>query len=267
MKALQVALLAALCAHPIPLRAQPDAELVFAEANELFRQANQSRTSDPQQAAAAYRRAALRYESLIQERGIVNSKLYYNLGNAHFQLGDIGQAILNYRRAERVDPGDPNVLRNLEHARATRKDKLDSAGGSQVLETLLFWHYDFAWATRTRLLAGAWLAFWAVLLLRLFGQAWVPREVAVVSGVAAGLLLASLAVDAFADRTTVAGVIVATETVARQGDGRSYEPSFEDPLHAGAEFRVLEERPDWYRVELPDGRICWLRAADVQLVR
>ena len=267
MKVLLVFLLAAAHASTTPVRAQPPAADVFAEANELFRQANQLSANSPQQAAATYRRAALRYESLIRERGIANSRLYYNLGNAHFQLNDIGRAILNYRKAQRIDPGDPNVLRNLDHARATRKDKLDAAGGSQILETLLFWHYDFAWGTRIRLLAGAWLTFWAVLLLRLFGQAWVPREVSVVAGLAAGLLLASLGVDAFNERTNVAGVILAPETVARQGDGRSYQPSFEDPLHAGAEFRVLEERPDWYRVELPDRRACWLPANDVELVQ
>ena len=54
---------------------------------------------------------------------------------------------------------------------------------------------------------------------------------------------------------------------ARQGDGLSYDPAFEDPLHAGAEFHVLEERPGWHRVELPDGRRCWLADRDVELVR
>ncbi len=249
------------------LPAQEDPAAVFAEANELFRQANQLRSSHPDQAAALYRRAALRYENLLGERGIRNSKLHYNVGNAYFQLGDIGRAILNYRRAERLDPGDLNVQRNLEYSRSTRKDKLDSSGEGQVVETLLFWHYDFAPDTRTRLFAGAWLGFWLVLLLRFLGKAWVPREIAFGFGMAAALLLLSLTYEAIAEHRTTAGVVVVPDTVARQGDGQTYEASFEDPLHAGAEFRVLEERPDWYRVELPDGRRCWLAARDVELIR
>ena len=251
----------------VPMPAQEDHAAVFAEANELFRQANQQRASDPRQATALYFRAALRYENLLGERGIRNSKLYYNLGNAYYQLDDIGRAILNYRKAKLLDPGDANVQRNLEYSRATRKDKLASSGEGQVVETLLFWHYDFAPDTRTRLFAGAWLGFWLVLLLRLLGKAWVPREIAIGFGAAAALLFGSLTYEAIEDRRTTAGVVIAPDTVARQGDGRTYEASFEDPLHAGAEFQVLEERPDWYRVELPDGRLCWLAARDVELVR
>ena len=69
------------------------------------------------------------------------------------------------------------------------------------------------------------------------------------------------------DSRTASGVVVASETIARQGDGQSYDPAFEDPLHAGVEFRVLEERPGWHRVELPDGRRCWLPDRDIQLLR
>ena len=248
------------------LSAQEDPATVFANANELFRQANQLRASNPQEASRLYRRAALRYENLLGERELRNSKLHYNLGNAYFQVGDVGRAILNYRKAERLDPGDLNVQRNLEYSRTTRKDKLDSSEEGQVAETLLFWHYDFAPGTRTRLFAGAWVAFWLVLLLRGLGKAWVPRELAIGFGGAAVLLLGSLAYEAIVERRTTAGVVVVPDTVARQGDGQTYEASFEDPLHAGAEFLVLEERPDWYRVELPDGRRCWLAARDVELV-
>lgn len=248
------------------LPAQQSAEEVFAEANELFRSGSQLLASDPQGAAGMYRRAALRYESLVGERGIVNSKLHYNLANAYFRLDDIGRAILNYRKAARLDPADRNVMRNLEHARGVRRDRLESEGGSQIFETLLFWHYDFAFDTRMRLFAGVWIAFWGVILLRLLGRSWVPREIAIALGVASALFLCSVALEAIQARSEVGGVVIAPDTVARQGDGPSYEPSFEEPLHAGAEFRLLEERPGWYRVELPDGRRCWLFAGDVELV-
>ena len=267
MKAARLLLTAWLLCGGAALQAQEDPAAVFANANELFRQANQLRAGNPQEASRLYRGATLRYENLLEERGIRNSKLHYNLGNAYFQLGDIGRAILNYRKAERLDPGDQNVQRNLEYSRTTRKDKLDSSGEGQVAETLLFWHYSFSPGTRTRLFAGAWLAFWLVLLLRGLGKAWVPRELAIGFGGAAVLLLGSLAYYAIVERRTPAGVVVVPDTVARQGDGQTYEASFEDPLHAGAEFLVMEERPDWYRVELPDGRRCWLAARDVELIQ
>lgn len=267
MKSARSLLLASSLLGAAALPAQEDVAAVFAEANALFREGNELRASDPQRASELYRRAALRYENLLGERDLRNGKLYYNLGNVYFQLGDLGRAILNYRKAERLDPGDRNVQRNLEYSRTTRKDRLDPSGEGQVLETLLFWHYSFGPGTRTRLFAGAWLAFWLILLLRGLGKAWVPRELAIGFGGAALLLLGSLAYEVIVERGATAGVVVVPDTVARQGDGQTYEASFEDPLHAGAEFVVLEERPDWYRVELPDGRRCWLAARDVELVR
>ena len=248
------------------LPAQQSAEAVFAEANAFFRSGNELLATDPQGAAGMYVRAALRYESLVGGRGIANSKLHYNLANAYFRMDDIGRAILNYRKAARLDPADRNVMRNLAHARATRKDRLEPESGSQIFQTLLFWHYDFAFDTRMRLFAGVWIAFWGVVLLRLLGRRWMPREIATALGVASALLLGSVAVEAVKARSAAGGVVIAPDTVARQGDGPSYEPSFEEPLHAGAEFQLLEERPGWYRVELPDGRRCWLSAGDVELV-
>jgi hypothetical protein len=189
------------------------------------------------------------------------------LANAYFQAGDIGRAILNYRKAERLDPGDLNVQRNLAFARTKRFDKLDPAPGGQVVETLLFWHFEWSKGTRMRLFAGAWILMWAVLALRRFGQHWAPREIAAGMAVAALLLAGSIAYEHWHEASSVHGVIVSPDTVARQGDGPSYEPAFQEPLHAGTEFSVLEERPGWCHVELPDGRVCWLDASDVAFVR
>lgn len=247
--------------------AQPKPANLFSEANEYFRNANEVRDSDPQQAREFYQRAARRYESLISEVGVRNSKLHYNLGNAYFQLEDTGRAILHYLIAERLDPNDANVARNLAFARETRIDRLEATQGGAVLETLLFWHYDLSGAVRVRIFAVMWVCFWGLLLLRKAGREWVPREIAFGLGAVAALMLGSLAYDAAAASQTVTGVVIVPEAVARQGDGLSYEPAFEDPLHAGAEFRVLEERPDWHRVELPDGRRCWLSDQDIDLVR
>lgn len=247
--------------------AQDSAEAVFSQANEYFRMANKARDSAPSEALDLYRRAALRYEALTGELGVRSSELYYNLGNAYLQMDDVGRAILNYRIAQRLDPGDPNVLRNLEIARTTRADRLDRESGSPVLETLLFWHYDLSRSARLRIFAFAWVAFWVLVLLRQSGRDWVPREIALALLLAGLLVLASFAQEVISEARSVAGVVIATETIARQGDGLSYDPAFEDPLHAGAEFQVLEERLGWHRVQLPDGRRCWLSERDVELVR
>ena len=75
---------------------------------------------------------------------------------------DLGRAILNYRRAEKLDASDLNIKKNLTFARSRRADRVETSTQRRVLETLFFWHYDFS------LKAKALLAclFFAVLCAR-----------------------------------------------------------------------------------------------------
>ncbi len=257
-------LLAALAAL-LPAAAQ-DAAAVFDEANAFFRQANQLQANDPEAARALYRRAALRYERLIAESGIRNAKLYYNLGNAYFQMDDIGRAILNYRRAQRLDPSDPNVDRNLAFARTRRYDKFEDTQQTQVLRTLLFWHFDLAPVARLAIFTVASALFWSAMIVKLQRRMPMPTGLTAGLGLTAALFFGSILYDAAIGEKQRHGVVTAPDVVARKGDGETYEPSFTDPLHAGAEVRLIEQRTDWRQVELPDGRRCWLPARDIEWI-
>src|SRR5882724_4891553 len=56
--------------------------------------------------------AAAAYEKIEPKTAYV----YYNLGNAWFRQGKLGLAILNYERARRLTPRDPDILANLKFA-------------------------------------------------------------------------------------------------------------------------------------------------------
>lgn len=56
------------------------------------------------------------YEKIIRENGY-SAAVLYNLGNSYAEKGQIGRAILNYERAKRLKPTDPEILGNLEHLR------------------------------------------------------------------------------------------------------------------------------------------------------
>ncbi len=244
---------------------QAEAKALFAEANESFQAGNEAAAGDPSSAHQHYRGAALRYERLIDEGGLANGKLYYNLGNAYFRMGDIGRAILNYRRALRLRPGDENIRRNLDYARSQRLDRIEDSSSDQALHTLLFWHYDLSPSTRWTLFAVAWIAVWGLAAMRLKRPRFVSSAVLAVVGFIAVALGTSVAASSFG-ATDNAGVITELETVARKGDARSYAPAFEQPLHAGLEFKLLEARRDWLHVELPDGRTAWVEASAAELL-
>jgi hypothetical protein len=76
----------------------------------------------------------------------------------------------------------------------------------------------------------------------------------------------SSAVEYYSVKSVQSGVILAERTVPRKGPGESYAQSFKEPLHDGAEFRLMEREGEWVRVQLDNGVACWLRARDIGLI-
>ena len=85
---------------------------LFGEANNFFINKN-------------YKKSIELYEQII-ETGQENSTVFYNLGNAYYRLGDIGQAIWAYRNANRFSPRDKDITHNLKIAEAKKIDRINS---------------------------------------------------------------------------------------------------------------------------------------------
>ena len=68
--------------------------------------------------------AAEVYEEILS-RGVSSVKLYYNLANAYFKEDRIGKAILYYKRALRLAPGNDDIRHNLSVAEARTKDNIE----------------------------------------------------------------------------------------------------------------------------------------------
>ena len=73
---------------------------------QLWEKANAHYTTE------SYAEAASLYEEIISN-GQVSAKIYFNLGNAYYKLGDANNAILNYERAKTLAPNDEDIEFNL----------------------------------------------------------------------------------------------------------------------------------------------------------
>ena len=231
------------------------AETTFSDANELIE-------TEPEAAVEKYRSAAAYYNSII-ESGIVNAGLYYNMANAYFRAGEVGQAILNYRRALLYSPSDKQIRYNLEFARKQQKNGFILDSEHEVVKIIFFWHFIMPVSIKVLILIISNLLFWGALVLRRLG-----RPVLKMSAVPAiiGLLLsASLFVD-WQSSNVFHGVVTATSTIGRTGDSRSYESSFDAPLYQGVEFEIQQQRVGWILAELPNGELCWLEEKDCSVI-
>ncbi len=209
--------------------------------------------------------AVAAYEALVAA-GANDGTLYYNLGNAYFKIGDLGRAILNYRRAQRLLPRDPDVAANLALARTQAQDRLEVEGQQGLVAFIE--HTLVGWMTpdeAAQLALGLWIILCAI------GVAWIVRPqwrhalvyALAVIAVLWGLALISLGLRML-DARRAPAVIVAESAEIRSGPGTDYLTEF--TLHAGAEVRVIEERAGWTRIALPGDLQGWLPGERVQQV-
>ncbi len=259
-------LLGILCANADAKLSKDEAYLAFTQANDAFAKANQV-ADNPEQAKMFYQQAIAGYERIIEAGGIHNAELFCNLGNSYLLTDDLGRAILNYRRAQRLDNSNPDIHKNLNFAQSKRTDQFMVTTQKKILERLFFWHYDFS--MKTRFIIGG-ICF-AVFCIWLVLKVWFARWPAVIPVCCVMVLIpiamiASVAIEQHSLTTHRSGVIISESVVARQGDGDNYPKSFNEPLHAGTEFDLIEQRPDWLYIELPNGQNTWIPSQSTELI-
>jgi tetratricopeptide (TPR) repeat protein len=239
---------------------------LFTQANQFFREANTT-NNEPDEAQKLYEKAILNYEKIISEGLIKNSKLYYNLGNAYFLKEDIGRAILNYRRAQKLDKADTNIQKNLTFARSRRIDTVEVRTQERILETLFFWHYDFSIKTKFMVTCLCFAIVCIILTMILWrGKSAGTVATAAICGILTVSFLTSVILETRSRANTICGVITDRQVVARQGDGPNYPESFKDPLHAGTEFGLLERRSGWFHIMLSDDSEGWIPDNTAELI-
>jgi len=205
-----------------------------------------------------YAEAAKQYEYLVEEEGLRNGYLFYDVGNSWFMAGDVGRALLNYRRAELFMPNNADLKHNLETALEMRTDLIPPKEPHPLAVRLLGWHLNTSSLLRWWLFAACWLLFWGAWFWMVRTTKKDARIATLATGVLSALLLGSLAMEYVLSQKAQPGVITTGEVLARKGDGDMYAPAFLEPLHAGTEFNELEKRGKWRHIRLADGQTCWI---------
>jgi tetratricopeptide (TPR) repeat protein len=188
--------------------------------------------------------------------------VHYNLGNALFKSGQIGRAILSYRRARYLDPRDPDIAANLDFARSYRVDKVLALPSpfARALDSVLH---------RLSRRAAAVLAPVCFLLAGVLLSLWIVRRWAVLAIGAA--LLALVALFGLVTQQVWAGevaarpaVVVVPEVNALSGPSEEFKQIL--LVHDGTEVRIREARGDYLLVQLPGGSGGWVRKDAVERV-
>jgi hypothetical protein len=222
-----------------------------------------------QQANAAYldgdyETAQVLYEQVIAD-GVRDPGVFFNLGSAYYQAGDLGRALVNYRIVQQYWPRDADLSRHLALVRAERLDLLGEETG--FLEGLATLTTGVLSVSELSLLVGIlWTAtFFLIALLafqpRLRERLRVWLVILVMITLFGLLLLGSrLHVDAFLQQ----GVVVQAVAQVRSGPGEQYLELYQ--LHSAAELHIWDAQNGWFRFTLPDGRLGWLPSQSIELI-
>jgi tetratricopeptide (TPR) repeat protein len=203
--------------------------------------------------------------------GKLSPALYQALGNAHFQRGAFGKAILNYERGLRLKPEDAALINNLKYVRGE--------AGINLLELPDF--FLVRWWRGLGAVLGAGTFFWLAMLawrLSVGGTMfwWLRRKemdekkrFALLPSAAVALLLAVLFFSLGNSRNSWLENDREAILTARIADLRvapGPEATLEKALTQGLKLRLLDEFEDYVKVALDDGKQGWLPAEAVEVI-
>jgi hypothetical protein len=135
-----------------------------------------------------------------------------------------------------------------------------------LLDTFFFWHRTQSRAERSSLAALLFFAAALLLAASILRRSAALRNLAVLPALGWCAVLASLLLDPASSAAREA-VVTTPEVVARAADSVHSQRRFSQPLPAGTELRILEERESWIRVGLANGREGWINSSSVGKVR
>lgn len=239
--------------------------------SQLINQADSAYNADD------FRQAADMYLNVIQQEG-PSAKLYYNLGNTYYRLGEMGNAIIAYERALRLDPADKDARNNLDFVNARITDRPGERGTflGNALDAISAYAHSNTWA---------WIAFacfaltLAGVLAYLFSDVVTVRKVGffgciiTVIGCCVSLFF-SFRAASIASADNVAIVTVPStilSTTPRVPQDRTQEAML---LHEGTKVTILDSVRSttdsihslWYDVEVDNAHRAWINAAAVQKI-
>ena len=208
--------------------------------------------------ARKFARAEVLFRALADEHAD-RPELLTDWGNAALGARDFGRATLAYRRALRLDANLPRARRNLAWTRANGPSWMPTASDKGALDSLFFWHHRMSTAQR-HLTAAITFALMILLFAPWPRRQRLLRRLALVPLLVCVAMVASLLLQ-----RDISGdvVVISDGAILRAADSVGAAPAQANPVPAGAEATLTEERHQWARVELADGTHGWLPSAAV----
>lgn len=214
-----------------------------------------------------YKRAIERYNSII-DRDRYSVKLYYNLANAYFKVGETGRAILYYNKALKLAPSNDDVRYNLAIAEAQTKDKIAVVPEFFLNRWMRGIRNSMSCTAWSVLSLAAFAAVFAFALLFLLSGRIAVRKTGFYGALAALLAFVVTASFAIAERRDMLrreqAIVMSSAISVKSSPDRSATDLF--VLHEGTKVRIATEIDGWYEIVIADGKKGWTESRNIEQI-
>ena len=234
----------------------------IAQSEVLFQKATDAYNNGEYQKAIGF------YENIL-EQGKHSAELYFNLGNCHYKLDEIGPSIYYYEKALLIEPNDQEIKNNLSFANNMRLDAIED-----MPKTAMKRLHD---SVVLALSIDQW-AYLAVGMIFLFVLGFITyyilhsathkRIAFIAANVALFIAIFSVAMGYLANREENSrnpAIIFEREVVVTSEPNKRSEKVF--ALHEGTKVNVLESLEDWSKVKIADGQTGWMPSESLKLLK
>lgn len=212
-----------------------------------------------------YEKAIGEYSAIL-DGGEYSMKLYYNIANAYFKLGEMGKAILYYNKALRIAPSQEDIRHNLALAEAQTKDRIVAIPEFFVnrwLRTVRNSMSCTAWSVMSLAWLGVLLAF-GVLFLLTSRIRW--RKAGFYGALCAFVMFVAATSFAVSSRNDMLShdeaIVMGTAISVKSSPDRSATDLF--VLHEGTKVKILTEVDEWVEVVIADGKKGWTERKNIE---
>ena len=214
-----------------------------------------------------YTKAEQLYKELIEQND-ESPEVYYNLGNTYYRLNKTASAILYYERALLFDPGNKDILFNLEIAKLKTVDRIESVDEFFLTKwtNSLRDNYSTAQWSTTALIT--FLLIIACLFLFFFSRIIFLKKIGFFAGLTLIVICVFANVFAYQQKKKMlernTAIIFSPTTIIKSSPDVSGNDLF--ILHEGTKIEIKSKLGDWSEIETSDGNVGWIRSNEIEII-
>lgn len=208
---------------------------------------------------------AVQFFELTIAGGISNGEIFYNLGNAYYQQGDIANALLNYRRALQFLPRDLDLNIQIARTRSLRTElPTETTHPLIILEQ----------ATENLLTIPelgivaliSWIVFWVLILLHRFRRSWrnTLRFIIGIWFVGTVSLVVLLGTRLYVYSNMPPAIVITDSAPIYSGPSVSYFRQYD--LFTASEIYIVREDGEWQQFITSDNRQGWIQPDAIAII-